>query len=157
MQSQTGQIEEVIRNNIGNGKPALVKEMAEKIVEKIKNMNRLGRNSGIPRRIVQMDTYLTTAELFPEKLHKEEFLDSFIKTVVTSFDTYIQSAYLSDIMDAVQGKKIFAMPYIQKMLEKCQQIMPDEILALNREKYQKWIDENLPLWVISDKKYHKDS
>ena len=155
MQSQTGQIEEVIRNNIGNGKPALVKEMAEKIVEKIKNMDPLGKKFWDTRRIVQMDTYLTTAELFPEKLHKEEFLDSFIKTVVTSFDTYIQSAYLSDIMDALQGKKMFAMPYIQKMLEKCQQIMPDEIMALNREKYQKWIDENLPLWVISDKKCHR--
>jgi len=133
-------------------KATYAKQLSDKIIDKIKNMDPLGKKFWDNRHIVQMNTMLSTAQWYPEKIaNKHEFLELSIKTIITSFETYIRSAYLELVIAALEGKATFPIPYIQKMLEKMREIMPKETAHINHEEYLEWIHKNMPAWKLSDK------
>jgi len=149
--SQVGQIESLIRINLGNDRPERVTAAVDKIVDKIKNMDPLGKKFWDNRKVAQINVFLSAAMLFPNRLVKDEFLEVSIKTIITSFDTYVRAAYLEDLLQALDGVKIFSMPYIQAMVDKIRVIVPDQIKKLNRDHLRHWISQNMPAWKIADK------
>ncbi len=151
--SQVGQIRTIIQMNMEETDDLKVNQMVDKIVDKIKNMDPLGKTFWDNRKIAQLNYYLSTAIVFASELEKEEFLDLFIKTTVSSLDTHVREPYLEDIFLALEGKRIFDMPYIQIMIEKIRSLMPNEIKKLEKEKdhFRKWVYTRLPTWKLNDK------
>ncbi|QEE16972.1 hypothetical protein DSAG12_02803 [Promethearchaeum syntrophicum] len=151
--SQVGQIRNIIQMNATEIDDQKLNEMVDKIVDKIKNMDPLGKSFWDNRKIAQLNYYLSTAIVFASELEKEEFLDLFIKTTVCSLDTHVREPYLEDIFLALEGKRIFDMPYVQIMIEKIRSLMPEEIKALEKEKdhFRKWVYDHLPTWKLNDK------
>jgi hypothetical protein len=43
------------------------------------------------------------------------------------------------------------MPYIQKIVEKIQSILRDDIQHIKIEKFLTWVEENMPVWRANDK------
>ena len=151
--SQVGQIRNIIQMNAVEIDDQKLNEMVDKIVDKIKNMDPLGKTFWDNRKIAQLNYYLSTAIVFASTLEKEEFLDLFIKTTICSLDTHVRAPYLEDIFLALESKRIFDMPYIQIMIEKIRTLMPDEIKSLGKEKdhFRKWVYDHLPTWKLNDK------
>ena len=151
--SQVGQIQTIIKMNAEELDDEKLNEMVDKIVDKIKKMDPLGKTFWDNRKIAQINYYLSTAIINATTLEKEEFLDLFIKTTVSSLDTHVREPYLEDIFQALEGKRIFDMPYIQIMIEKIRTLMPDEIKSLDKEKdhFRKWVYTMLPTWKLNDK------
>ncbi|MHA1510322.1 MAG: hypothetical protein ACTSRX_01220 [Promethearchaeota archaeon] len=154
--SQVGQIRTIIKMNTEELDDEKLDEMVNKIVDKIKKMDPLGKVFWDNRKIAQINYYLSTAIINDstiKTLEKEEFLDLFIKTTVSSLDTHVREPYLEDIFQALEGKRIFDMPYIQIMIEKIRILMPDAIKKLEHEKdhFRKWVYTSLPTWKLNDK------
>jgi hypothetical protein len=153
--SQVGQIRTIIKMNNEEIEDQKLNEMVDNIVEKIKKMDPLGKVFWDNRKIAQLNYYLSTAILHASTLEKdkEEFLDLFIKTTISSLDTHLREPYLEDLFLALESKRIFDMPYIQIMIEKIRNLMPDEIKKLEHEKdhFRKWVYTSLPTWKLNDK------
>lgn len=151
--SQVGQIRTIIKMNNEELEDEKLNEMVDKIVDKIKNMDPLGKTFWDNRKIAQLNYYLSTAIVLASDLEKDEFLDLFIKTTICSLDTHVREPYLEDMFLALEGKRIFDMPYIQIMIEKIRSLMPDEIKSLDKEKdhFRKWVYTMLPTWKLNDK------
>jgi len=151
VRSQVGQIKTILKANLLDAKPDRIEAMTDAIVEKIKNMDPLGKKFWDNRKVSQINVALSTAQVFTDKLEKKEFLESSIKTIVASFETNLREPYMEDLMQALAGKKQFSMPYIQKMVEKMQPILKDEIAKLNKDHLRKWVFESMPTWKLADK------
>jgi hypothetical protein len=151
IKSQVAQIESIIRSNSSDMVDEMVNTMTDSIVEKIKNMDPLGKDFWDNRQIAQINTYLSSAILLTHGLKKDEFLEQSIKTIVSSFATYNREPYLEEIMWALEGKKNFSMDYIQKIVIKMKDLLKDEIAEMNKDELRKWVYENLPGWKITDK------
>ena len=149
--SQVGQIRTIIKLNDDNIDEHKLNEMVDKIVEKIKNMDPLGKTFWDNRKIAQLNYYLSTAIIFASQLEKEEFLDLFIKTTICSFEIHVRDPYLEDMFLALEGKRIFDMPYIQTMIEKIRSLMADEIKSLNKDELREWVYIHMPTWKLNDK------
>jgi len=151
--SQVGQIRNIIHMNTGEIDDLKLNQMVDKIVDKIKNMDPLGKTFWDNRKIAQLNYYLSTAIVLASDLEKGEFLDLFIKTTICSLDTHVREPYLEDMFLALEGKRIFDMPYIQIMIEKMRSLMPNEIKSLGKEKdhFRKWVYDLLPTWKLNDK------
>jgi len=151
--SQVGQIRNIIHMNADELDNKKLDEMVDKIVDKIKNMDPLGKTFWDNRKIAQLNYYLSTAIILATDLEKGEFLDLFIKTSICSLDTHVREPYLEDMFLALEGKRIFDMPFIQIMIEKIRALMPKEIKSLGKEKdhFRKWVYDLLPTWKLNDK------
>ena len=138
---------------MGESDDLKLNQMVDKIVDKIKNMDPLGKTFWDNRKIAQLNYYLSTAIVLASDLEKGEFLDLFIKTTICSLDTHVREPYLEDMFLALEGKRIFDMPYIQIMIEKMRTLMPKEIKSLGKEKdhFRKWVYDLLPTWKLNDK------
>ena len=58
---------------------------------------------------------------------------------------------MNDLLDALDGKKPFSMPYIQKMVDQMRVLLKDQIKTLNREHIHHWLETNMPAWKLNDK------
>jgi hypothetical protein len=149
--SQVGQIEEILKQNLEPMPPERIVEYRDKIVDKIKNMDPIGKKFWDNRKVAQINVMLSTAVLNNLSLVKHEFIEAMIKTVISSFDTNVRSAYLEELIAALQGKKVFSTPYVQKMVEKVRGVLPEEIKRIHKEHYDAWIAENMLVWKMTDK------
>jgi hypothetical protein len=149
--SQAGQIEEVVKANIGAENVKKVQQATEKIIDKIKNMDPLGKKFWDNRKVAQINVMLSTAVILDKNLVKKEFLEVAIKTIVSSFDTYVRGAYLEELFQALEGIRIFSMPYVQKMVDKMRSVLANEIKAMNKDEFRHWIHENMTTWKLADK------
>ncbi|WP_371804520.1 hypothetical protein [Candidatus Lokiarchaeum ossiferum] len=151
IKSQVGQIETIIRSNDTTANDDKVFAMVDTIVEKIKNMDPLGKEFWDNRKIAQINYYLSTAVLFPDKLEQDEFLDGTIKTIIGSLDTFNREPYMEELLIALEGGKPFSMDYIQSIIVHLRELVPNAIKELNKDEMRKWVQEMLPTWIINDK------
>lgn len=151
VKSQVGQLHNVISLNLDNPDEQTVSLMVDKIVDKIKNMDPLGKEFWDNRKVMQLNYYLTMAILNKENLVPEEFLEVSLKTIIASLETFNREAYLEDIFTALDGGAPFSMDYIQSILEKLKQLVPEQIKNLNKDHLREWIHKNMPAWILSDK------
>lgn len=151
IKSQVGQIETIIRNNGSNANDEKIFAMVDAIVEKIKNMDPLGKEFWDNRKIAQINYYMSTAILFPDQLEQDEFLDLTIKTIISSLDTFNREPYMEELLIALDGGKPFSMDYIQSILVQLRELVPKEIKELNKEKMRAWVQEMLPSWILNDR------
>jgi hypothetical protein len=149
--SQIGQIEEVIKENLGAENKAKIDATTNKIVDKIMNMDPLGKKFWDNRKVAELNVMLSTAVIFDKRIIKKEFLEVALKTIVTSFETYSRKAYLEELFEALDGLREFSMPYIQKMVEKMRGILGDDIKALKKDHLRHWVEENMAAWKLTDK------
>ncbi|MHA1777068.1 MAG: hypothetical protein DRO88_10640 [Promethearchaeia archaeon] len=151
IKSQVGQLHNVIALNLDNPDEKTVNSMVDKIVDKIKNMDPLGKEFWDNRKVMQLNYYLTMAILNKEQIIPEEFLEVSLKTIISSLDTFNREAYLEDIFKALSGEEPFSMDYIQNLLEKLRELVPEQIKKLNTEHLREWVKKNMPAWILSDK------
>ena len=76
VQSQVGQIETIIIENNKGMQDNVVQNMVNSIVDKIKNMDPLGKDFWDNRQIAQLNTILTAAKLFKRELYQSKISKS---------------------------------------------------------------------------------
>ena len=151
IKSQVGQFETIIRANVDNANDDKIFAMVDGIVEKIKNMDPLGKEFWDNRKIAQVNYYMSTAIIFPDQLERDEFLDVTIKTIISSLDTFNREPYMEELLIALDDGKPFSMDYIQNMIVQLRDLVPTEIKELNKDKLRAWVQEMLPSWILSDR------
>ncbi|MHA1519550.1 MAG: hypothetical protein ACTSRK_05140 [Promethearchaeota archaeon] len=151
IKSQVGQLHNIIQLNLENPTESQITEMVDIIVEKIKNMDPLGKEFWDNRKIMQLNYYLTTAVLNDSQIVNGEFLEMTIKTIVASLDTFNREPYLEELFIALDGGTPFKMDYIQKMIDQLRPLVPEEIKNLPKDHLREWVQKNLPGWILSDK------
>ncbi|WP_457559781.1 hypothetical protein [Candidatus Harpocratesius sp.] len=150
IKSQVGQFQNVISFNFDDPDEKSVLKMVDHIVEKIKNMDPIGKEFWDNRKVMQLNYYLTMAVLNRNQIIPNEFLETSLKTIIASLDTFNREAYLEELFVALDGGKPFSMDYIQNILNKLQELVPDEIKALNKDHLRDWVQKNMPAWILSD-------
>ncbi len=152
IESQVGQIQKLIQSNLEKSNDESIFNMVDKIVNKIKNMDPLGKKFWDNRKIAQLNYYMATALLFPSQLEKKEFLDMTIKTIISSLEIVNREAYLHEILKALENKCTFPMDYIQKLIDQLKNLVPKEIKKIDPQKLKKWAEEMKPVWKLNEKK-----
>lgn len=151
IKSQVGQLQNIISQNLENAQESVVFEMVDKIVEKIKNMDPIGKEFWDNRKIMQLNYYISSAILQDDKIVNDEFLEMTIKTIISSLDTFNREPYLEELLIALEGGKPFKMDYIQKMVKQLRELVPKEIKKLKKDHLREWVQKNLPGWILNDK------
>jgi hypothetical protein len=150
IKSQVGQLENVIQLNLDKPERETVVAMVDKIVEKIKNLDPIGKEFWDNRKVMQLNYYISMALLNKDQLVNEEFLEMSIKTIISSLDTFNREPYLEELFIALDGEKPFKMDYIQNMVEKLRELLPKEISQLPKDHLREWVQKNLPSWILND-------
>ena len=159
-----GQLRNVILKNMASSNEKEAKDYVKGIVQKIKNKD---KPEGLwdYRTMIKVKNYINVAllhknksvlhghlaseKLFKEQIIDEEFHDFFLKNLISSFEPALRKAYLHEFINALAGKSIFPVPYIDEIVPKYRKLIGDEgIKNINVEKYEKWIDSHMAAWVI---------
>jgi hypothetical protein len=151
VRTQKGQIEAVLKLNNANVDVNKIQELSGKIFEKVSKDESLDKIYWDNRRISQINVMVSSAYWQQGTLIKEEFLEIFIKTLVSAFDLNLRLPVLYDLIDALKGKKPFEQNYVQKIVEKLQKICKAEIKHMTPNKYEDWIKENMSGWELNKK------
>jgi len=163
---RVGQIKELILRNMMDPDEKAAEKSALKIIKKVKNRDKMGSEFWNYRSIVKLKSmlntavlqqgkdiyrnHLATAKLLRDKLVGEEFFDFFVKTLISSFETYIRKAYLEEFFSAIDGKSEFPIPYVQEMVGKLKDLIPEVIEKANQDEYKEWIDRSMRAWQIRE-------
>jgi len=150
LRSQVGQIFALIKNGMEEPKEAQIQQMVDAIVDKIKNLNPLGKEFWDNRKIMQLNYYLSSAIILKTQLVHDEFLEMTVKTIIASLDTFNREPYLEDLFTALEGGKAFPMEYIQKMILQLRELLPVQVKALNKDHLRHWIHNSMASWLLND-------
>lgn len=145
---------EQIKNILVHCNPSLdskeIEIMAENINEKINLMEPIDRIFWDNRKIAQLNYYMVTAELFPEQLVPNEFVEMFLKTAIGCLHRVNREAYLEEIFEFFEIGTPFRIPHIQILLEKLVKIVPNAVKSLSKDHIRKWIKENASTWKLNE-------
>lgn len=142
-----GQIENLLKN-IYPENPNEAVRRSKLIIAKIKEMNPLEQVYWDLKSVHEINTLVSSAVLYPNKIIQNEFVESVIKLTISSFENHLKEAYFEEIMATLEGKTQFSIEYFNRVLQHIKKIAPNGVKhAIEKKAHLKeWIEKNLPIW-----------
>ena len=108
------------------------------------------------KKLSQINQHLTVFSLNRDKLPKEKFLDTTIKSIIRLFVPNRRFRNFDEFINALEGKRNFYENSIQKIVERLKEMFPDEIGTIKKTEYKQWIKDNEVKWGRRIEAYHFD-
>ena len=156
IRSQSDQIDAIVKANNPNLSKDNLNKLLSNVTQKVQEGSTLDETFWNNRQASQVNLMLNAAKLYESELIKEEFLEMMIKTVVSSFELGSREAKMENFLEALEDTTIFtSAAHIQKIVEKMQDLLKDEIKNMDKNEYKKWIDGNMDMWKLVEKNHEK--
>jgi len=142
-----GQIENILKKIYPENSNE-VSRRAKLIITKIKEMNPLEQVYWDLKSVHEINTLVSAAVLYPNKIIQNEFVESILKLIVSSFENHLKETYFEEIVATLEGKTQFSIEYFNRVLQHIKKIAPNGVKhAIEKKTHLKeWIEKNLPIW-----------
>jgi hypothetical protein len=100
----------------------------------------------------EINTLISVAVWNSHKLVQDEFLETIIKLMVSSFENHLKEPYFEEIIAALEGKTHFNIEYFDRVIQHLKKIVPNAVSQLGSKKphLKSWLEKNLPIWEKSN-------
>lgn len=142
------QLMNIIKHLNRNKNKVDIDKMFDNLIEKVKKDESVKDEFWENRKIAQISTILTCAYLFENKVPKEEFLDSIIKTVIAYFDFNSRIPLMKEFLNCIKNNKTFSLPQVQKLIDLMRKVLGEEMKHIDEQKYHEWARENQKIWEL---------